>query len=224
MSPLTAVLAIVLAAPSAESARAVTASWSAAAALGAPDATPGADDARAWATLQPDAGPEWLELEYESPVDVGGVIIHQNLAPGAVAKVEALDEAGAATVLWEGNDTGRKFVMRIEANPKVRARRLKVTLDTRRVSGWNEIDAVGLVGRDHAVQWAGAARASSSYATASQGPLGSIVGHRVRVEHHKGIVEGVLIGQQGDLLEIERAGGRRIFVAHAALVTIEALD
>ena len=37
-------------------------------------------------------------------------------------------------------------------------------LDTTRVSGWNEIDAVELIGRDGSRQWATSAKASSSYA------------------------------------------------------------
>jgi len=39
-----------------------------------------------------------------------------------------------------------------------------VYLDRRRVPGWNEIDAVELVGRDGSRQWATSAIASSSYA------------------------------------------------------------
>ena len=41
--------------------------------------------------------------------------------------------------------------------------RIKVYLDTKRVAGWNEIDAVQLVGRDGSRQWAKNASASSSY-------------------------------------------------------------
>ena len=40
---------------------------------------------------------------------------------------------------------------------------LRVELDTNRSNGWNEIDAVELVGPDGR-QWAAHARASSSYA------------------------------------------------------------
>lgn len=46
----------------------------------------------------------------------------------------------------------------------VRAQSVKVYLDTARVLGWNEIDAVEIVGRDGSRQWATASRASSSYA------------------------------------------------------------
>ena len=46
----------------------------------------------------------------------------------------------------------------------LRARSLKVYLDTTRVPGWNEIDAVQLVGKDGSKQWASASSSSSSYA------------------------------------------------------------
>ena len=40
----------------------------------------------------------------------------------------------------------------------------RVDFDRARVPGWNEIDAVELVGRDGSRQWATSAKASSSYA------------------------------------------------------------
>ena len=46
----------------------------------------------------------------------------------------------------------------------VNARSVKVYLDTSRVPGWNEIDAVELIGRDGSRQWARQASASSTYA------------------------------------------------------------
>ena len=55
----------------------------------------------------------------------------------------------------------------IGSNPigeEVRASRIKVYLDTTRQRGWNEIDAVELVGKDGTRQWASRASASSSYA------------------------------------------------------------
>jgi hypothetical protein len=41
---------------------------------------------------------------------------------------------------------------------------VKVYLDTARVPGWNEIDAVQIIGRDGSQQWAKHATASSTYA------------------------------------------------------------
>ena len=41
---------------------------------------------------------------------------------------------------------------------------MTIHLDTTRVPGWNELDAVELVGRDGSRQWATSADASSTYA------------------------------------------------------------
>jgi hypothetical protein len=47
---------------------------------------------------------------------------------------------------------------------------IRVYLDTGKVPGWNEIDAVELIGRDGSRQWARGASASSTYA-AQRGSL-----------------------------------------------------
>jgi len=52
------------------------------------------------------------------------------------------------------------------------ARRVKVYLDTKRVAGCNEIDAVELVGRDGSRQWTKSASASSSYGASTGLSLG----------------------------------------------------
>ena len=49
------------------------------------------------------------------------------------------------------------------APPGLTASGVKVYLDTTRVPGWNEIDAVELIGRDGSRQWASTSSASSSY-------------------------------------------------------------
>ncbi len=150
--------------------------------------------------------------------------IHQTFNPGAVRRVEAFDETGAAVELWSGVDKARGVELKIEPAKSVRTRRLRIHLDTTRVSGWNEIDAVALVGEDLTLQWAISARASSTYATASAGPLGPLVGQKVRIEHLKGSVTGTLKGMHGDLIEVEGADGRTVFVGSRALVTLEPLE
>jgi hypothetical protein len=49
----------------------------------------------------------------------------------------------------------------------VLANSIKVYLDTARVPGWNEVDAVELIGKDGSRQWAKRASASSTYADLS---------------------------------------------------------
>lgn len=196
------------------------ASWSPARATGAPNAARGVDDPNAWATLAANAGPEWLAVRFDRPVRVREVRVHQNFNPGAVSKIEAITDEGPV-VLWEGTDTARKPVFAIEAPAGVKAAKLRIHLDTRRVEGWNEIDAVAMVGDDMTLQWADTAEASSSYAFAGVGPLAGLVGKRVRVVHLKGTVVARFVSDSGPLLELLQDDGRPLFVAKSALVTVE---
>jgi hypothetical protein len=80
-----------------------------------------------------------------------GVNIYESYNPGAVTMVEAFDdEAGEWVVLWEGSEPTeealRVFSPELET-PAFAATRIRLTLDSDAVGGWNEIDAVELVGR-----------------------------------------------------------------------------
>lgn len=140
--------------------------WSALQATGAPDTPIDGDHGTAWASKGPDMGNVTLELTYDRTVRVDAVRIHETLAPGAVAKIEAFGPDRTWVTLWEGTSTVRPSPSFFE--PPVAATsfatdRIRLTLDTNRVAGWNEIDAVELVG-DGWRQWASGASASSSYA------------------------------------------------------------
>ena len=140
--------------------------WGPEQATGPPDTHRAGDIQTAWATREPDGGEEWLLLTYETAVDVAEVRIWETYNPGAVTKVTALPEEAAEVVLWEGKDptTEAPGELVVQAAEDVRAAKIKVHLDTTLRQGWNEIDAVELVGRDGTRQWASNASASSSYA------------------------------------------------------------
>jgi hypothetical protein len=136
---------------------------------GPPDTAEAMDAVTAWASRQPDGGPEWLQLDFETAVDVAEVRIRESFNPGAISKVTGLVN-GQEVVLWEGAAQGgaapRDFVVPVDGH--LQANSVVVHLDTARVPGWNEIDAVELVGKDGTRQWARSASASSSYADASR--------------------------------------------------------
>ena len=121
-------------------------------ATGAPDTEHYGDTPTSWATKTSDGGIEWLELEYTNPVNATEVRIRQNNAPGAVVKVELFDESGAAHTVWQGPDTTvypANEIAWLSAKfdkTSYKTHKLKITLATNAVSGWNEIDAVQLVG------------------------------------------------------------------------------
>ena len=133
---------------------------------GPPDTHQAGDISTAWASKLPDAGEEWLKLDYSNTVMLAEVRVRETYNPGAISKVVAVLPNGAEVVLWEGvadpGEAPADTVFPVSAN--VQAASVKVYLDTRRVRGWNEIDAVELIGRDGSRQWASGASASSSYA------------------------------------------------------------
>lgn len=197
--------------------------WAAAQAVGPPNVEKAGDDARAWATLYADAGEEWLELTYDTPVTVAQLRIFETFNPGAVSKVVGLSD-GREVTLWSGTatSTGGKNVLLIKAGESVTTNRIRIYLETSRVAGWNEIDAVELVGLDGSKQWATGATASSSYAVqgGGGGTLQSAIGQRVRVQVGGTAFTGKLLRREGEFLVFEAEGKTRL-VAIAAIEILE---
>ncbi len=125
--------------------------WSAEQATGAPDVASYGDDPRAWAPATKDGNTEWLELEYGQTVVPSAVTIVESFGNGAVTLIEAFNaEAGAWVRLWSGNDTSPPDTI-TALSPDIATvtfatSRLRITLDTEVIPGWNEIDAVELIG------------------------------------------------------------------------------
>jgi hypothetical protein len=126
-------------------------SWSASQATGAPNVEQYGDDGKAWAPKTADAGIEWLDLKYAKPVHAAEVRVRESCGSGSVIRIELFDEQGVAHVVWAGNDTTTGLNYLIVKFPRTdyKADRVKVTLATDVVPGWNEIDAVQLVGKEN---------------------------------------------------------------------------
>jgi hypothetical protein len=127
-----------------------TASYSANQATGAPNVDKYGDDGAAWASKTPDGGIEWLDLKYPKPMYANEVRVRESCGSGAVIKIEVYDEQGRAHAVWQGNDPTTELNYLMVKFPKTtfKTDRVKVTLATNVIPGWNEIDAVQLVGTD----------------------------------------------------------------------------
>lgn len=148
--------------------------WHALKACGPPDANPKRDDPNAWASASGDMGLQWLELTYATAVHASGVRIYEVNAPGAVAEVKARTPQGDWRTLWSGTANGNGAPLLLEwPATDFDVQTIRLVLDTDRTPGWNEIDAVELLGNGGA-QWARHASASSSYAGGRNG--GQFVG------------------------------------------------
>jgi hypothetical protein len=123
----------------------------ASAAVGPNDAPLDESSSHAWAPFDNNGGLAAIELTYATAVFATGVNIYQNYGQGAVLKIEALDEdTGGWRLIW-GDYQNRNQELDFVLKPNVcetlhRTRTLRITLDTFRVEGKNEIDAVELVG------------------------------------------------------------------------------
>jgi len=99
-------------------------------------------------------------------VDIAEVRVRETHNPGAIFKVSAFLANGTEVTLWEGTEPAAtaSVEMSFQIPSGVNTKSVKVYLDTRRVPGWNEIDAAELIGRDGSLQWAKQASASSTFA------------------------------------------------------------
>lgn len=91
-----------------------------------------------------------MDLKYPKPVHATAVRIRESYGSGAVIKVELFDEQGSAHTAWAGNDPTTQLNYLMVTMPKTtyKTARVKITLATNVIPGWNEIDAVQLVGTD----------------------------------------------------------------------------
>ncbi len=153
----------------AEVQRAREPAWSAGQVVGEPDTMTAGDQRTAWAPAAADGGTEWLQLGYEKAVEISQVRVRETCGAGCIAKVAAILDNGAEVIIWQGRHSAGEGIVDAPFNAPagLTARNVKVYLDTARVPGWNEIDAVELIGRDGTRQWAKTSAASSSYGSLS---------------------------------------------------------
>jgi len=141
--------------------------WAAEQATGEPNTLKAGDIPTAWASLTPDKQDEWLVLEYSEAIVPVTIKIYETYNPGAVYKVTAVDEENNEEELWKGTDPTsadeKMGISEIKINSNIETKRIKIYLASKKVKGWNEIDAVGIVDNSGKTYWAVAAEASSTY-------------------------------------------------------------
>jgi hypothetical protein len=121
--------------------------WSAKQIIGPPDTLQGGDARTAWAAKEADAGPEWIHLKYLLPVRISKLRILENYTPGGVVAVDVVSLDGVRRRAWEGDDPGGAVPVWFEVDLKgAVGREVVILLDTKKNSGWEEIDAVELIG------------------------------------------------------------------------------
>lgn len=123
--------------------------WSPQAATGAPDVTECSDDANAWAS-QGDDTVEWLELTYATPVYATAVKVLQTYNPTQITKIELMEPNGTLHSVYNQKPkevTCPQALTISFQKTTYLVNRVKITIDQSVLGlGWNEIDAVELVG------------------------------------------------------------------------------
>lgn len=147
--------------------------WGPEQATGEPDTLEAGDIQSAWASKTQDDQDEWLELTYANAVSPSAILVHETYNPGALVKVTAQRQGGGDVTVWTGRDplepgSGRGVAV-VPFRTDFKTNRIRIYLDSKGVSGWNEIDAVGLVDEFGRTQWATGAKASSTYAEGREG-------------------------------------------------------
>ena len=146
-------------------------SWGPEQVVGPPNTHQAGDIPTAWAPLSSQGGrDEWLHVNYDRAVDISEVRVRETYNPGAIAKLAAVLSDGQEVVLWEGvtPPTEAPVDTSFSVPAGIQAQSVKIYLDRTRAQGWNEIDAVELIGRDGTRQWASSATSSTSYADQSR--------------------------------------------------------
>ena len=126
-----------------------TSSWSAEQALGEPDVFPNSGDlANAWASREPDAKSEFIELGFDQPMRMRALEIYETYNPGAITSVELITEQGTRIALTRHDFVRRGGAARSTFGRACTTERIvavKITVASGKVAGWNEIDAVGML-------------------------------------------------------------------------------
>jgi hypothetical protein len=141
-------------------------------ATGPPNVTRAGDSSRAWCPATMNGGKEWLELEYDAAVAPTAVVVHENYASGYITRVAHVPIIGPELTLWEGSYTPTTgptgAIAKLPIQNSAKTGRIKIYFDTTSATGWEEIDAVGLVDAKGRTHWATGAKASSTW---NQSPM-----------------------------------------------------
>ena len=126
-----------------------TSSWSAHQALGAPDVYPRSGDIEgAWASREPDAKSEFLELGFDRPMRMRALEIYETFNPGAITSVELITEQGTRIVEPRREFARSGGAARSTFGTACTAERIvavRISVASGNVPGCNEIDAVGML-------------------------------------------------------------------------------
>jgi len=124
--------------------------YSASQICGAPDVWPAQESSPvAWSPRWPDKGEEYIELSFDGEVNVRQILVVQSYHPGTVMDIRLEDREGNRRLI-ANDEKGRlsasdASLLRLRVHPAFQAVKVRLYLNTSKVSGYNHIDALGLL-------------------------------------------------------------------------------
>lgn len=120
-------------------------------ALGIPNKLPALGNSKcAWSPSKAkQATAEWIKVGFSTPMQIRQVAVAENHNPGAITHIYVYDEAGREHLLYRNVNvaplsvSGRIFHFLVKKTP-YKVKSVKITLNTARVSGFNQIDAIAI--------------------------------------------------------------------------------
>ncbi len=112
----------------------------------------------AWSpATKDDLAEEFIHVGFSQPANIQQVLIHENFSPGAITLVDLIDAGGTAHRVFENKNpqavgsVGRMLSVTMDRTPYL-VMSVKVTLNSKAVSGFNQIDAIGIADHKDKVQ------------------------------------------------------------------------
>lgn len=117
--------------------------------LGVPNKLPDFGDSPcAWSPADADSrNEEWIKVGFDKPIPLKQIAIAENFNPGAVVRVYAYDAAGKEYLVSEApaaQQAVKGRMLHIFPKQNIQANSVKIVLQPGKVSGFNQIDAIGI--------------------------------------------------------------------------------
>ena len=127
------------------------ADWSAQQALGPPNTNAYGDNKTAWAPLNENNTDESITVGFSQPVFATGALIRETFGNGFVKEIYVVEADGTTRLVWQGPDTTPtnqlgELTTAWAPNDRL-VKGLKIVVDTRAATTWEEIDAIRIFGR-----------------------------------------------------------------------------
>ncbi|OJJ23462.1 hypothetical protein BKI52_03615 [marine bacterium AO1-C] len=124
--------------------------------LGIPNKLPAFGSSKcAWSpALRQNPKGEWIKVAFSNPMKTKQIAIAENFNPGAISQIYAYDSKGTQYLVYENKQLkklvvkGRMFRFMFPKITPYKIKSLKIFLNTQKISGYNQIDAVGISDSD----------------------------------------------------------------------------